>query len=51
MREILVDYARRHRASKRRGGACMLTLDDAVALPQRRNVDVVALDDALNTLA
>jgi RNA polymerase sigma factor (sigma-70 family) len=29
----------------------MLTLDDAVALPQRRDVDVVALDDALNTLA
>lgn len=51
MRQILVDYARRHRASKRGGGACMLTLDDAVALPQRKNVDVVALDDALNTLA
>ena len=51
MRQILVDYARRHRASKRGGGACMLTLDDAVALPQRKNVDVVALDDALNSLA
>ena len=51
MRQILVDYARRHRASKRGSGVCMLALDDAVALPQRRNVDVVALDDALNALA
>jgi len=51
MRQILVDYARRHRASKRGSGVCMLTLDDAVALPQRKNVDVVALDDALQTLA
>ena len=51
MRQILVDYARRHRASKRGSGVCMLTLDDAVALPQRKDVDVVALDDALNTLA
>jgi len=42
---------RRHRASKRGSGVCTLALDDAVALPQRRNVDVVALDDALNALA
>lgn len=51
MRQILVDYARRHRASKRGSGACMLELDDAAGLPQRKSVDVVALDDALNTLA
>ena len=51
MRQILVDYARRHRASKRGSGACMLTLDDAVALPRRKDLDIVALDDALNTLA
>ena len=51
MRQILVDYARRHRASKRGSGACMLELDDAAGLPQRKNVDLIALDDALNTLA
>jgi RNA polymerase sigma factor (TIGR02999 family) len=51
MRQILVDYARRRGASKRGSGVCMLTLDNAVALPQRKDVDVVALDDALNTLA
>lgn len=51
MRQILVDYARRHRAEKRGGGACKLTLDDAMAFPQRKDLDVVALDDALKTLA
>ena len=51
MRQILVDYARRHRAEKRGGGICLLTLDDAMALPRRKDLDVVALDDALNALA
>jgi len=51
MRQILVDYARRRGASKRGSGVCMLTLDDAVALPQRKDLDIVALDDALNTLS
>lgn len=51
MRQILVDYARRHRASKRGSGVCMLTLDDAVTLPQRKDVDVIAIDEALTTLA
>jgi RNA polymerase sigma factor (TIGR02999 family) len=51
MRQVLVDYARRQRASKRGGGICTLPLDDAVALPQSKDVDVLALDDALNALA
>jgi RNA polymerase sigma factor (TIGR02999 family) len=51
MRQILVDYARRHRASKRGSGVCMLTLDDAISLAKRKDVDVIAIDDALNTLA
>jgi RNA polymerase sigma factor (TIGR02999 family) len=51
MRQILVDYARRRRASKRGSGACMLLLDDAVALPQGKDIDVIAVDDALKALA
>ena len=50
MRQILVDYARRHHASIG-GSVCKLTLDEAMALPQRKDVDVVALDDALTILA
>jgi RNA polymerase sigma factor (TIGR02999 family) len=51
MRQILVDYARRHRASKRGSGTCMLTLDEQIVFPQTRAVDVLALDEALNGLA
>ncbi len=51
MREILVDYARARRAAKRGGGACKLSLDDAGAEPQPTDVDLIALDDALQDLA
>jgi RNA polymerase sigma factor (TIGR02999 family) len=51
MRRILVDHARHHAYAKRGGGALTLALEDAVATPQRREVDLVALDDALNSLA
>jgi len=51
MRQILVDYARSHRAGKRGGGACKLTLSDAADRFQAVDVDVVALDDALKSLA
>jgi len=50
MRQILVDHARAHRADKRGGGACKLTLDEAEQNPQPVDVDVIALDDALKTL-
>ena len=50
MRQILVDYARSHRAAKR-GADRLVELDTSVVLPQVRSVDVVALDDALNRLA
>lgn len=50
MRQILVQYARRRKAAKRDAGY-RLTLDDAIAFPQARGVDLVALDDALNGLA
>jgi len=51
MREVLVDYARRHRAGKRGGGACKVSLEDATGVSRRQDVDVVALDDALEALA
>jgi len=51
MRQILVDYARRHVAAKRGGGACKLSLEDAVVLSKREPVDVLLLDDALKALA
>lgn len=51
MRQILVDYARRHGAAKRGGSVCKLSLEDAMASPRRAQVDVVALDDALHALA
>ncbi len=50
MREILVDHARSRRAAKR-DYRCNITLDEAAALPQRREIDVLALDDALKTLS
>jgi len=51
MRRILVDHARKHRAAKRGGGSVKLALDDGIALPQQRELDLVALDDALRALA
>jgi RNA polymerase sigma factor (TIGR02999 family) len=52
MRRILVDHARRVNA-KKRGGECLtLVLDEALAVPENeREVDLLALDDALNALA
>jgi RNA polymerase sigma factor (TIGR02999 family) len=51
MRQILVDHARNRRASKRGGNVCKLALDDAGEQPQQRDLDIIALDDALKTLA
>lgn len=49
MRRILVDYARKHRAAKRGGGAAMVHLPD-LELPVERSQDLIALDDALKDL-
>jgi RNA polymerase sigma factor (TIGR02999 family) len=51
MRRIVVDHARMKRAKKRGGGCVTLVLDDAVELPNQKELDVLALDDALNRLA
>jgi len=51
MRQILVDYARRHRAAKRGDGATMISLDDSQPSSHPRPVDLLALDEALEKLA
>jgi RNA polymerase sigma factor (TIGR02999 family) len=51
IRQILVDYARRHGAWKRGSGRRALPLEDASELSRGKDIDVVLLDDALNTLA
>jgi RNA polymerase sigma-70 factor (ECF subfamily) len=51
MRQILVDYARRHRAGKRGGGEATVPLEDATMLSRGKTIDVVALDEALKALA
>jgi RNA polymerase sigma factor (TIGR02999 family) len=51
MRWVLVDYERHRAAAKRGGNATRLTLSDGVAKPQRSDVDLLVLDEALNRLA
>ena len=51
MRRILVDFARSRRYLKRGGAARQISLDEALALSEKPDTDLVALDDALNDLA
>ncbi len=51
MRQILVDHARRHHASKRGSEQQRVPLDEAIVFTEDRAADVVALDDALKELA
>jgi RNA polymerase sigma factor (TIGR02999 family) len=51
MRRVLVDYARSRNAERHGGGAHAVELDDALQVFSSRAPDLVALDDALNTLA
>jgi RNA polymerase sigma factor (TIGR02999 family) len=51
MRRILVDHARSRGYSKRGGGARLTTIDDATAVAVSKPADLVALDEALATLA
>jgi RNA polymerase sigma-70 factor, ECF subfamily len=50
MRRILVDYARRHNL-KRGGGLVQVSLHDADLVDPGRDLDVVMLDRAMNSLA
>jgi RNA polymerase sigma factor (TIGR02999 family) len=50
MRRILVEHARR-RNQKRGGGVVHVSLDEAVVVGGDPGTDLVALDDAMNTLA
>lgn len=51
MRRILVDYHKGKKAAKRGSGALKVPLDEALALPEIKDVDFVALDEALSRLA
>lgn len=50
MRRILVDAARAKRYQKRGGGCIKVTLDEALMPPKEAGYDLVALDDALQSL-
>src|SRR5256714_5114698 len=50
MRRILVNHAVARRTAKRGGGAQKLSLDEAVGLADGREVELIALDEALKEL-
>jgi len=50
MRRVLMDHAREYRAVKRGSGGQKLALDEALGIPEKREVDLIALDDALREL-
>jgi RNA polymerase sigma factor (TIGR02999 family) len=51
MRRILVDFARSRNFAKRGGGVQEVSLDQALTISQGRSVEMIALDDALDSLA
>jgi RNA polymerase sigma factor (TIGR02999 family) len=51
MRRILVNHAVQRNAQKRGAGATRIELDEAVSYYDQRELDLVALDDALKSLA
>ncbi len=51
MRRILVDFARSRDNQKRGGGMIQVSLAEAVAVSPDQDCDLVALDEALETLA
>lgn len=51
MRRILVDFARAKNAQKRGGGDHKVTLDEEMPVEERKEADLLALDEALTRLA
>jgi len=50
MRRILIDIARTKQNLKHGGDALRVTMDEALAVSSDPSVDLLALDEALNTL-
>jgi len=51
IRNILIDHARRQQAAKRGGGKYLLSLSEADRLSRQPDVELIALNDALDKLA
>jgi RNA polymerase sigma factor (TIGR02999 family) len=51
MRRILVEHARRRNADKRGGSIVRLPLDETLAVADETDVDLLAIDEALDRLA
>jgi RNA polymerase sigma factor (TIGR02999 family) len=51
MRRILVDWARSRSAQKRGSDRSVLELNEVIAMPAQTGTDLVAIDDALKSLA
>ena len=51
MRRILVDHARRRNAAKRGGPHARISLDQSIGVQDQADLEVVALDEALNALS
>ena len=51
MRRILINHAKDRNAKKRQGYATKVSLDDAVSFFEKRELDLMALDEGLNGLA
>ena len=51
MRRILVDFARSRKYAKRSGGARHVSIEEAIVVSCERSAEIVALDDALDSLA
>lgn len=51
MRRILVNHAIAKKAQKRGDGVTLLSLDEVVSFPNKQDIDLIGLDEALNELA